>query len=59
MSISVNGVIVQNGAESSFVIEVNEKQDSDPIFLDLTGAVHDQRVEVFSQERDCDSRYKL
>ena len=47
MSISFKGVIVQNGAESSLVVEVNEKQYSDHILLDLTGAVHDQRVEVF------------
>ena len=31
------------------VVEVKEKQDSDSIFLDLKGAVHNQRVEVFSQ----------
>ena len=31
MSISDNGVTVQNGEESSLVVEVKEKQDSDPI----------------------------
>ena len=31
MSISDSGVTVQNGAESSLVVEVKEKQDSDPI----------------------------
>ena len=30
-------------------MEVKEKQDSDPILLELKGAVHNQRVEVFSQ----------
>ena len=40
MSISDSGVIVQNGAESSLVVEVKEKQDSDPILY--------ERVEVFS-----------
>ena len=50
MSISDNGVIVQNGAESSLVVEVREKQESDPIFLKLKGGVNNQRVEVFSQE---------
>ena len=49
MSISNNGVTVQNGAESSLVVEVKEKQDSDPILLELKGAVHNQRVEVFPQ----------
>ena len=39
MSISDSGVIVQNGAESSFVVEVKKKQDSDPIYLELKGAV--------------------
>ena len=48
MSILDNGVTVQNSAESSLVVEVKEKQDSDPIFLELKGAFHNQRVEVFS-----------
>ncbi|WMV24470.1 hypothetical protein MTR67_017855 [Solanum verrucosum] len=33
-------------------LEVKEKQDSDPILLDLKGAAHQQRVEVFSQGGD-------
>ncbi|KAH0784218.1 hypothetical protein KY290_003816 [Solanum tuberosum] len=33
-----SGVMVQNGAESSLVVEVKEKQDSDPILLELKGA---------------------
>ena len=49
MSILDSGVTVLNGAESSFVVEVKEKQDSEPILLELKGAVHNQRVEVFSQ----------
>ena len=36
----------------SLVVEVKGKQDSDPIFLELKGAVHNQRVEVFSQGGD-------
>ena len=48
MSISDSGVTVQNGAESSLVGEVNEKQDSVPILLELKVVVHNQRVEVFS-----------
>ena len=51
-SISDSGVTVQNGAESSLVMEVNENQHSDPILLELKGAVHNQRVEVFSQGGD-------
>ena len=43
-----SGVAVQNGAESSLVVEVNENQESDQIFLELKGAVHNQGVEVFS-----------
>ena len=34
------------------VVEVKEKKDSDPILLELKGAVHNQRVEVFSQGKD-------
>ena len=33
-------------------MEVKEKQESDPILLDLKGAVNNQRVEVFSQGGD-------
>ena len=38
-------------------MEVKEKQDSDPILLELKGAVHNQRVEVFSQGGDGVLRY--
>ena len=34
------------------MVEVKEKQESDPIFLELKGAFHNQRVEVFSQGGD-------
>ena len=37
MKISQNCLTVQNWAESSLVVEVKEKQNSDPIFLDLSG----------------------
>ena len=49
MSISNSNVTVHNGAKSSFVMEVKENQDSDPIMLELKGAVHNQIVEVFSK----------
>ena len=48
MSISDSGVTVQNRAKSSLVVEVNEKQESDPILLELKGAINNQRVEVSS-----------
>ena len=40
------------------VVEVKEKKDSDPILLELKGAVHNQRVEVLSQGEDGVLRYK-
>ena len=52
MTISYSGVTVHNKEESSLVVEVKEKKDSDPILLELKNAVHDQRVEVFSQGVD-------
>ena len=48
MTISDSGVAVQNRAESSLVVEVKENKDNDSILLELKGAVHNQRVEVFS-----------
>ena len=39
MSISDNGVTVKNGAESSLVVEITENQESDPVLLELKGAV--------------------
>ena len=58
MSISDNGVTVQNGAESSLVVEVKEKQGTDPILLEHKFAAHTQRVEVFSQGGDGVLRYQ-
>ncbi|KAH0713646.1 hypothetical protein KY289_009605 [Solanum tuberosum] len=58
MSILDGGVTIQNVAETSLVVEVKEKQDSDPILLELKGAVHNQRVEVFSQGGDGVLRYQ-
>ena len=40
MRISDSVVTIQNGAESSLVVEVKKKQDSDPILLELKGAFH-------------------
>ena len=57
MSISNSGAAVQNGVEYYMVVRVKEKQDSDPILLELKGAVHNQRVEVFSQGGDATMVY--
>ena len=52
ISISDSCITVQNRVESSLVVEVNEKQESDPILHEHKGAVHNQRVEVFFQGED-------
>ena len=52
MIISDSGVTVSNGAESSLVVEIKEKQDNDPILLEHKGAVHNQKVKVLSQLGD-------
>ena len=57
MSISKSGVTVQNGEESSLVVEVKEKKDNDPILLELKGAIHNQRQQVFSLEGVCVLHY--
>ena len=51
MSISDSGITIQNGAESSFVVEVKEKQDSYPIFLELKGVAHNKRGDFLPRER--------
>ena len=51
MSISDNGVTVQSETKSSLVVEVKENQDNDPILLEVKGAIHNQRLEVFSWGR--------
>ena len=52
VGISENGLTVQNEAEVSLVVGVKEKQDSDPILLELKSAAHNQRVEVIFQGGD-------
>ena len=47
--ISDCGVKVHNVEESYLVMEVKEKQDSDPIFLELKNVVLNERVEILSQ----------
>ena len=34
-------------------MELKEKQDIDPILLELKGAIHNQRVDAFSPGGDC------
>ncbi|XP_069154363.1 uncharacterized protein [Solanum lycopersicum] len=58
MSISDRGVTVQNGEECSLVVKVKEKQNSDPILIELKGAFNNQRVETFSQGEDGVLRYQ-
>ena len=43
------GINVQNRSTSSLVFEVKEKQDRDPVLLQLKEAVHKQKVMVFSK----------
>ena len=58
MSTSDNGVTVQNGAKSSLVVKVKKKQDSDPILLELKGAINYHRIEVFFQGGEGVLRYQ-
>ena len=41
-----------NGVESSLVLEVKEKQDHDPILLELKANIHKKRVLAFEQRGD-------
>ncbi|XP_025888838.1 uncharacterized protein [Solanum lycopersicum] len=43
------GVVGMNGAESSLVSEVKEKQDQDPILLELKANVYKKKVMAFEQ----------
>ena len=42
--------MTQNGAKSSLVVEVKEKQESDPILLELKGAIKKIRAWRFSSK---------
>ena len=42
-----------NYIESSLVSKVNEKQNQDPIFIELEANVHKQKVIAFEQGGDC------
>jgi len=43
------GVMVHNGSESSFVIDVKAKQGIDPILVELKETVLKKSIESFSQ----------
>ncbi|KAH0728063.1 hypothetical protein KY284_003928 [Solanum tuberosum] len=58
MDSTEGGIVVTNGAESSLVSEVKEKQDQDPILLDLKANVHKQKVLAFEQGGDSVLRYQ-
>ena len=49
MDSTEKGIVVTNGAESSLVSEVKEKQDQDSILLDLKANVPKQRVLGFEK----------
>ncbi|KAH0658244.1 hypothetical protein KY289_026992 [Solanum tuberosum] len=52
MDSTEGGVVVMNGAESSLVSEVKNKQDQDPLLLELKASVHKQKVMAFEQGGD-------
>ena len=52
------GIVMMNGTESSLALEVKEKQDQDPILLELKANVHKQKVMAFEQGGDGVLRYQ-
>ncbi|KAH0709023.1 hypothetical protein KY284_010450 [Solanum tuberosum] len=58
MDSTLRGIVVTNGAESSLVSEVKEKQDQVPILLDLKANVQKQRVLNFEQGGDGVLKYQ-
>ncbi|KAH0739661.1 hypothetical protein KY290_038366 [Solanum tuberosum] len=58
MDSNEGGVVVMNGAESSLMSEVKEKQDQDPVLLELKENVHKQKVMAFEQRADGVLRYQ-
>ena len=51
-------IMVTNGAESSLVSEVKQKQDQDPILHDIKESVHNQRALAFEQWGDGVLKYQ-
>lgn len=58
MDSTEKGLVVTNGVESSVVSEVKEKQDQEPILLDLNTSVDNQRVLSFEQVVDGVLKYQ-
>ena len=58
MDSTEGGLVVMNGTKSSLVLEVKEKQDQHPIFLELKTNVHKQKVLAFEQGGDGVLRYQ-
>ncbi|WMV18695.1 hypothetical protein MTR67_012080 [Solanum verrucosum] len=52
------GVMVHNGSESSFVMDVKSKQDLNPLLVELKDSVLKKSVEAFSQGGDRVLRYQ-
>ncbi|KAH0642123.1 hypothetical protein KY290_035222 [Solanum tuberosum] len=52
------GVMVHNGSESSFLVDVKSKQGLDPILMELKYLVLNTSVEAFSQRGDWVLRYQ-
>src|SRR5688572_23431403 len=50
---SDGGMVVQNGSESSLMMDVNAKQDMDPSLVDLKKYVETKVIESFSRGRWC------
>ena len=51
-------ILLTNGAKSSLLPEVKEKQGQDPIFLELKASVNKQRVLAFEKGGDGVLRYQ-
>ena len=52
------GMLVQNGSESSLIVDVKSKQDLDPTLLELKKLVDEKKIEVFSKGGDGVLRYQ-
>jgi len=52
------GVLVHNGSESSFVMDVKSKQDLDPMLMKLKDSVLNKSIEAFFQGGDGVLRYQ-
>ena len=46
------GMLVQNGSESTLIVDVKSKQDLDPTLVELKRLVDEKKVEVFSKGGD-------